>query len=287
MNLNTLSAGTKALFPDDFASKWPSDLHLLEHNKSPAIVFDPNKVILLANDSNLAFTPQKYLVDKISHIVQVNHPCLVNEVAVAARLLMDSGVFFSSPAETIFGDDFKKVLNVNFSSIQDKDPVLERLDTELRELGHYTYVVDAMTTIADELFTNAVYNAPTSTAEHKHVSVRGEKSEMPLGKFGTLFCAQTDNRLLIGCSDPFGTLDISSYLQRVCEVEKNGAGLVIRRGSGGAGIGCHMIFDLSSEIYLGVHEKVQTVVCYSLFHKLSNKMRQLMPKNLHIILKKS
>jgi hypothetical protein len=98
-----------------------------------------------------------------------------------------------------------------------------------------------------------------------------------------LFLAHDESRLMVGCTDPYGSLGIARYLSKVKATYALGAAATMDFGSGGAGIGSYIIFNTGASLYIGVKPGQSTVICCVLPLGMSNRKRAALSKHLHWI----
>jgi hypothetical protein len=102
------------------------------------------------------------------------------------------------------------------------------------------------------------------------------------GKKARLFAAEDGQRLLVGIEDPFGSLDVKAYLNRIHKCYSSVKDS-INFGEGGAGIGSYIIFNAGSSLYYGVKPGQTTLLICVLPYKMSRRQREDLPKHLHWI----
>ena len=91
------------------------------------------------------------------------------------------------------------------------------------------------------------------------------------------------DRYLLGCEDPYGSINEKKFLDRLhrCYVWGN---VEVRSSGVGAGIGCRMIFDLSATLYICAEKgKRTTFIC--VLTRGSRKQVDAFPKNIHVAIR--
>lgn len=232
------------------------------------------------------------LVAGTQHICQRTGFALIREVQSANCMLEKPENFLHFPISTALspGDVGVRaerehlVAEFRFNSSEQKTEILEGLVRAMKlKCYRETFVSDAVI-VADELFTNAIYNAPyvhPVSGEAKKMS-RELKVSYDGGKSGRLFLGADESRLLIGCADPFGSLDIKHFLSKIQESVVKGPGVTIDLSSGGgAGLGSFMIFSAVASLYIGVWPGKATVICGIFPYELNNRRRAQLGKHLH------
>ncbi len=120
--------------------------------------------------------------------------------------------------------------------------------------GAQARFVELFQSAADELITNAIYNAPTNDAGERcfaHLS-RTEEVELAAGKsVEAVFC--TDGRKLgISVRDPFGSLATETVVAYLGKCFRKGSDQVDDK-EGGAGLGLYYLFETLSQFIINVH----------------------------------
>lgn len=217
------------------------------------------------------------------HVCQTDGHEYAKEVRVSESILKDPGGFLGDPLLTILGT-FDFCVKWNFTSSNEKTRVLESLEAELRGRSFTDSLVRDVALVADELFTNAVFNAPVAGRAHlKPVSRKQKSVAMKKGQFGQISIAADSSRLVLCCSDPYGSLDPQSYLTRIQLGFENGAGASIVDQGGGAGIGAFLVFNLCCSLFIGVWPGRATKICCVFPLKKSGRQRAMLKKHIHCI----
>lgn len=228
----------------------------------------------------------------VNHICQNENPFNNTEIKTAELMLNDPHTFLKSPVSCILfpeqaqktNEDSVLTWKRNFSKATEKRQTLQDLKNEMAQQNVNNSTAGDILLIADELFTNAVFNAPFATEViSPKVSRTDNTVSMKTGDFGTLFMTCTDSRIIVGCRDPYGQLNIEKLLVRIRDCYKEGVAKKMNMGEGGAGIGSFMIFDSVSNYYAAVHKEKTTLLAVSIPLKMSSRKRAEIYKNLHWI----
>lgn len=238
----------------------------------------PEQVLRLATE--LSYT----------HVVQKNGLEYAKELNSSEMLIDRPHGFFEFPVASVFApSDLSPaseqrliISDQQFNSSGQKPQVLENFTTAMQGKSFpQTFVSDALL-IADEMFTNAVFNAPF--AERSEITGRHNNSiTFDLERPGRMILAADETRLMIACEDPYGSLNLTGYLSKIKATYDRGAAASMNFGSGGAGIGSYIIFNTSASLFVGVKSGRATIIASLLPLGLSNRKRALLPKHLHWI----
>ena len=229
---------------------------------------------------------------QIDNMVQKGSPDLQNEVKTSAMMVVEPMNFINFPVSAILAPnnackDQEAELagfRYEFSKANEKVDCLtkfrEFLSQHPKSANHMSELVSA----ADELFTNAVFNAPfvsLETNENPGKDRADNTIEMGSNFKGVLFAGVHNDRLVVGCKDPFGTLQLKPLLTKIQNCYRDGVAESMNLGPGGAGIGSFLVFNTGSSYYVAIVKGEATVVSISVPINISARKRSQLPKNLH------
>lgn len=234
-------------------------------------------------------------IDKgYTQIVQSGSAHFETEMACSAKLLLEPQRLLRMPVSAIldphnYGSKSEAgltLLHQTFSVAREKSDLLKKVEETLAEKIKSTALKADIVTVADELLTNAIFNAPFVDLQNSQPGESRENSGVTMteGKMGDFFVGADSERIVIGCRDPYGSLNTKKLLERIrnCYL-RSVAATMNMDGRGGAGIGSFMVFNASSSYYVAIDRMKSTVVCAVLPLKGSGRSRQEAPKNLHIL----
>jgi hypothetical protein len=226
------------------------------------------------------------------HVCQVQAGAVNAELNSSAIMLKNPQLFLDYPVGVILSPtnltpetnrELTK-LHICFRRTAEKMPSLEHLRELLVQNGRTESLIADAVLIADELFTNAIFNAPfvdLTTGHNPGIDRSDETVEIGQGYTGELLAGFDDERLVIACRDPYGSLNVEKFLIRVRDCCRKGVSANMRAGCGGAGIGSFMVFNASSSLYIGVQSGKCTVVAAVIHWKWNTRKRSEALKNLH------
>lgn len=236
-----------------------------------------------------------YSLDKgFSQIVQTDSNYFESDLKSSAVLALQPHAIKDFPISIILdphnyglGPEVRlRILNEEFSKAKDKYQLLQKLEVECKKLSKSVGLIADVITVADELLTNAIFNAPFVDLGNTAPGESRENPEVGMGNgnTGTFFVGADAERIVIGCRDPYGSLNASKLFTRIrnCYVRSVAASINMD-SKGGAGIGSFMVFNSSTSYFVAVEKQKITVICAVIPIKGSNRTRQESPKNLHYI----
>lgn len=277
---------------DSVDPKWRSKISICDLNGSPHPDCDGAKgsicVTLNEDPENVL---ESAVVQKLSNICQVQNESLEDELNTAAKMLVSPREFVENPLGSILlpkesalaSEQKIDKLSIDFFKASQKRNALQDLKQYLEKYTSSASLINELTSAADELFTNAIFNAPFSdeSSVNPGKDRTDTSTQMIDGNSAELFAGVHSDRIVIGCKDPYGSLNLQSLLSRILKCYKDGVGKSINMGPGGAGIGSYLVFNTGTSYYVGILKGEATVVCFSVPQKMSSRKRGQVPKNLH------
>ena len=188
---------------------------------------------------------------------------LQTRIQMANSVVQSPQTFLENPAEVILGPSGQKIKQKTWElrSSNQKQAVLNKVQAFLSQIPKFGAIRNSVSMIADELLTNAIFNAPFE--DPNYTLDRNTLVVLDPGMSAQLTVAYTAERLFVGCFDSFGTFDCQNLLDRISQYSSDGMSSV-NMGIGGAGVGLMRVIYLSSELYVVVEEGRRTLVGCSL-----------------------
>lgn len=232
--------------------KYPEDSNLLGLEKRP------DKVIVITSGEDF-FAIRPFIFSGFRHFVNRNRSDLPQELLASCLMITKPSIFVQNPIPFFLAGfsnlqiltDSERNLTLSFRKSTQKAEVLQELEMFLAKNPKTKSLSDICIQSADELITNALFNAPVDAdGERMFLNVDRQKVvEYPPEKKATLFACFSDDRITIGCEDTFGSMTVTEMYQYLRT--KFSSDLSIpRENSGGAGLGLKMIMENSANFYL-------------------------------------
>ncbi|MBX3020761.1 MAG: hypothetical protein KF799_03730 [Bdellovibrionales bacterium] len=230
----------------------------------------------------------------LQHVLQEKGFEFEKEMRSANVLIQSPESFRNFPIASILApEDLSRVseealteVDERFHSSGEKRGILEAVTKSMESKGLSQTMVEDVLSVADELFTNAVFNAPfvdMKTQVNPGVNRHDTEVRFEGDKYGRLFLAHDESRLVIGVEDPFGSLNLRRYMSKIKDTYLRGPGATMNFGPGGAGLGSYIIFNAGSSLYFGVWPGSATILCCVIPLGMSYRKRVQLPKHLHWI----
>lgn len=210
------------------------------------------------------------------HLTQKCDSHFQSDVEFSLSNIQNPNHYFNQTAQTL-AKGVVSQKQLDFTGPQDKD----RLRSELTNFLSATKtqnVVESAEAIFEELYMNAVIDAPREAAKKNQ-----SNNSYAQGLKATFHLALSDSHLVLCSEDPFGSLDPHKFINRMNEVYKKGAGESINFREGGAGLGCVIMFEHCKSMHLGVIRGKRTVVSCVVPLGMSYRQRSQVKKSLHLI----
>jgi hypothetical protein len=172
---------------------------------------------------------------------------------------------------------------VELRSSAKKSEYMREVTRYAEGLGCNPRMTDLIDTIADELITNAIFNAPRNpdgSAKYGHLP-RRESVVLEDHEVATLSFACDGDYLALSSTDPFGALSqdtVVNYLNR-CMVKGPEQ---MSEASGGGGLGLHRMFQSLSKFVVNLEPGKRTEVIGLVDLRLSIRQFRQAAKSFHI-----
>ncbi len=273
--------------------RWREKVELRDLDEKLFIARAGDAIIGIASDADPTLLLDLALNSGLKHVCQFSNLHLERELNTSASMLISPEGFLHHPLSTILKptlanirtEETLKQFEVKFSKAIEKQNILSLLEGYLGQHIRAESLIDEIKSVADELFTNAIYNAPFSdqkTGDLNEMDRTDSSVKMPDGNEGVIFAGTHDKQIVIGCRDPFGSLKIDNLLDRILKCYQEGVANTMRMdGKGGAGIGSYMVYNTAASYYVGVQPGCSTTVCCSLPINMSSRKRGQIAKNMH------
>lgn len=144
-------------------------------------------------------------------------------------------------------------------SSRDKPAVVDAVEAFARRVGCHPRVADGVAVAADELFTNAVYNAPTDAQGRPRFAHYARDREVSLqpGEEVSVTVAFDGRRFALAATDPFGSLCPDRVLDYLAKCFAKGCEQVDTK-AGGAGLGLYYLFNLMHHFVINIAPRRST-----------------------------
>lgn len=231
----------------------------------------PSRTVVVGKEASLqAIT--KLVGLGFEHIVQRTRKDFPAELLASALMTLRPAAFvanpmpfffngFSVPDEKASGSTQETHIELSLRSSQEKDYARGRLEAFLAQDSRLSGIQDLVLQAAEELMTNAFYSGPVRPDGSRPFQNldRRTKVDLPGKQVVNLFAHYSDYRLVVGCQDPFGSLERARLVDVFRDVIREDK-IVPKAGTGGAGMGFRYMVENSANFYVLVDSGVRTIV---------------------------
>jgi hypothetical protein len=213
----------------------------------------------------------------VGHVVQVAQDSFENEMQIAIDMIGSPDRFLTEPVTALFGLTMNAV-KWPFVAFHQKEGIKKEIVKYILEIPNGNLIKTDALAVADELFKNALHHH--AEKEMTVAELRELKLDDRLA--ASIFIAHRGDRLLIGCSDLFGTLDTGKMMKLLWASFRGEKIQSINMGAGGAGIGCRLILNQCVGFYAACKGGERTTICGVLSMDRHSKFMIEQSKNFHL-----
>jgi hypothetical protein len=279
-------------FPETFEQLEDSALKLLMGNLE-AFSFDKEELspeldlsgrIALGEAVQTQTFLKAFVENKLSNVVQTSNDDLPYELFIASIILRKPKLFLNNPLTILNSQESTatamRVWQEDFNCTEHKEKVLESIHKFIGKNKSMNRLSDNILIIIDELFSNALFNAPVDDQGYRifRNMERSEKVKYPGNKNAKIFAVHTANDLFIGAVDPWGSVERDNICQSLYHAYSEGT---VAEGKG-AGFGLRMMLDRSRSLYFLSELGKRSLICCHMRLNISLKKVENVPKQFHI-----
>jgi hypothetical protein len=243
------------------------------------------RVVLHATAPSEDYLPLLHERRFVRNLIAKNNEPLEPEELIATAEKILRGDLFGLEKYLLWG---VAPLRLEIQDSRHKHAYVREVAAMAARLGCNDRTVALVEAIADELITNAIYNAPRDEGGRPRYAMLPRRQPVTLEphEVGVLEFACDGNFIALSQSDPFGSLTqdtIVSYLNR-CLVSRSPLAPGESPTSSGAGIGLHRVFQSLSKFIVNIDPGRRTEVIALIDLRLTMKKFRAMPKSFHIFI---
>ncbi len=166
---------------------------------------------------------------------------------------------------------------IKVDGIDQKYDALSDIQKELNKNKMTRVFADEAQIALDELMINAFYQGPGTHA----ATVKAPSEKQPSEKSLEVFMIYNSRRLIVGCIDQYGSLNVSNLVNHLYN-RSNESLLAVRENSRTGGLGLTYIIEHSATFYAVCGQGVNTMVATMFPLREGGSMLESYPKNLHL-----
>jgi len=280
------------LVKDPLLADLLTDTEVVEWGSGNYGVFDPEKTILIGEQTGVYDIFSEFSRFRIRQFVQLDRADLISGIIASVVLLKRPSLFMKAPLRFILGGvtgefeqrekSFRRLI-LPFRKSEDRQLISLQVEKFMSQHDVAKKCLEAALLIVDELLSNALFDAPIDD-DGRHLY----RADQPVfatvtfdsGKEGRLFIVHDDERLVIGCEDPYGSIEPDAFLDTLLQTYDP-----TRQYASECrlpGLGCKLLIDNSLSFYVVSRRNVRSMVCCALKLGMSNKKHALTAKNIHL-----
>jgi len=269
------------------------DLIVIDFEREKTFVdINPKKTIFVGDENSVHEIIISMRKNRIQHFVQTSRNDFFYDLFASALMLKSPMDFINNPvpffvtsfkSETETNETKKKSTYYQFNSTKDKDVILSSVSQFFKDHPKIKNLEARGILIVDELMMNSLFNAPINSQRKylfKYWDRRKDVSYPKTAKNARIFLSYDEDRLLISCVDPFGSIDEKELFDCLEEVFLSNS-KVKSTNERSLGLGCKLMIDNSIGFYVVVRKYEQSLVCCTLPVGTGHIEIDKMPKNLH------
>jgi hypothetical protein len=252
---------------------------------------DPSNTIAIAHALPFDQVVRLLYECDLRHVVQSSRENFVFDLVISALMLNKPAAFQVNP-QPYFTRQIDGLVDLAKTSqateyvitgSDDKHLILKQARAFLSYNPLTAAVTQPAAIIIDEMIMNAIYDAPGEMRRRANGAIedRSKPSRLAPNEQARLFLSYDNRRLLIGCEDPFGSVDDSKLIKRLHQIYSELDNVKPILDGPGAGLGCKVMIDYSCGFYMTVSRGKKTVVCASIPLNVSIRKFESLPKHMH------
>jgi CheY-like chemotaxis protein len=206
--------------------------------------------LILLTDQTAAEVPRLLATASLTNLLVNPMPLLAEELSITALKLLRKDLFGLEKYLTWGATPMEDVL----ADARDRSALVESLGEEVKRLGLGSHIATLSCLVADELLSNAIYNAPVDAAG-QHVRVE-EPRHAPRKLDGrdrvTLRHACDGRYLAIEVADGYGSLARQTILANLARAVDAGARDKVQWSRSGAGMGLGLVYSCCTHLVFNI-----------------------------------
>ncbi len=208
--------------------------------------FPSNGIALVSGMSSLDVFKNMNMFG-VRHVIQSKNPKRIERVKKTQEIISSGKDGMRNLPGSLLLSPVEFHSNYRFLKSEEKEGIIEKaVGTVAAQVGGRRFV-DDVRAIADEFFTNVIYNAfhgPNAKV------ARTTDVKLPIDKPGEIHIMGSSDEILIGVFDLFGSLDVEALINKIYKSFSIGVSRSMSYGSGGAGIGCRLVLERSQRYWV-------------------------------------
>ena len=251
---------------------------------------EPESTLVVIDPGGAPLNPIEFLLKGYEHVLYSDRKDFGAELFASCLMSKRPDNFTDNPIPYFFHGfspvptDETKEHNFlrTFNTSEEKPFLINELVQFFKQEKELLGIQDICLQAADEMISNAIYNAPVDAFGKRLYQkvARDVDVTLSLGKKVKIFACYTDKKVVIGCEDPFGSLDRENILTRLSQIYGKDPVSPLM-SAGGAGMGLKLMVENSANFYMFSERGKRSIVACTFL--LEGRRKNVMSyKHMHI-----
>lgn len=223
----------------------------------------------------------------LSYLVQKKHEYFLYNLIMSAMICKFPDVFLKSPITVITrnANNSERTISIPFTSTKDKDRIMFETEQFVNQNSRNTSIRQNLKVIINEMFSNAMYSAPTDESGNYLYANMPRNAEVTYqdGAKGEILLSFNNEIFAVACRDPYGSVNklrVTKRLHQVFHGSKLAAVEHRNNENLGSGLGLKMIIENSIGFGMVVRQGFETLVYATLPVGSGNRKVARIAKNI-------
>ncbi len=263
------------------------DVEVLDFEQVNQVKRDLHKIVFVGEEVQLSTIFR--MVDEVGlcFLMQKKHEYFLYNLLMSAMICKYPDVFLKSPIPVITrnAQSSKRTITLPFTSTKDKEGLLFQCEEFVNQNSKNSSIKQNMKIIISELFSNAMYSAPTDESGNYlyQTAPRNQEISYPEGYKGEIQLSFNNEIFAITCRDPFGSVNKMRVKKRLHQVFHDSRLAKVEHRNNdnlGSGLGLKMIIENSIGFGMVVRQGFETLVYATLPVGSGNRKVSRIAKNI-------
>lgn len=248
---------------------------------------DLRKTIVVGEETELPMIFRLLDERGLSFLVQKKHEYFLYNLIMSAMICKYPDVFLKSPITVITrnANSSERTISIPFSSTKDKEKIMIECEAFISQNSNNSSIKQNLKIILSEMFSNAMYSAPTDESGNYIYSNHARNSEVtyPGDAKGEILLSFNNEIFAVACKDPYGSVNKLRVTKRLHQVFHDSKLAKVEHRNNdnlGSGLGLKMILENSIGFGMVVRQGFETLVYATLPVGSGNRKVSRIAKNI-------
>jgi hypothetical protein len=246
-----------------------------------------SKTIVIGEETSLPMIFRFMEEAGLCFLIQKKHEYFLYNLIMSAMICKYPDVFLKSPITVITRNASinDRTITIPFTSTADKQRIMFEVEEFVGQNSNNSSIKQNIRIIISEMFSNAMYSAPTDQSGNYLFSTQPRNAEVtyPNGDKGEILLSFNNEIFAIACRDPYGSVNKVRVTKRLHQVfhDSKLASVEHRANENlGSGLGLKMIIENSIGFGMVVRQGFETLVYATLPVGSGNRKVTRIAKNI-------